>query len=63
MGVAGACLPGRPVGALFAVAAAAVGLLLIGIHNVWDTVTYLVAGGRPRRPSGRPAGPAESDGQ
>ena len=36
-------LPWRPAGALFAVAAAAVGLLLIGIHNSWDTVTYLVA--------------------
>lgn len=27
---------------LFAVAAAALGLLFIGIHNAWDTVTYVV---------------------
>jgi hypothetical protein len=32
--------------ALFVVAAAALGLLLIGIHNAWDTVTHVVAGGR-----------------
>lgn len=28
--------------ALFVIAAAALGLLLIGIHNSWDTVTHLV---------------------
>ena len=56
VGVAGACLPGRPVGALFAVAAAAVGLLLIGIHNAWDTVTYLVTDGPAG--GGPPAGEA-----
>jgi hypothetical protein len=28
--------------AFFAIAAAALGLLLIGIHNAWDTVTHLV---------------------
>jgi len=27
---------------LFVIAAAALGLLLIGIHNAWDTVTYVV---------------------
>ena len=35
-------MPWRPVGGPFTVAAAAVTLLLIGIHNAWDTVTYLV---------------------
>jgi hypothetical protein len=29
--------------ALFMIAGAALGLLLIGIHNAWDTVTYIVA--------------------
>jgi hypothetical protein len=29
---------------LFAIAGAALGLLLIAIHNAWDTVTYLVVG-------------------
>lgn len=28
---------------LFAIAAVALALLLIGIHNAWDTVTHLVA--------------------
>jgi hypothetical protein len=31
-------------GALFAIAGAALGLLLIAIHNAWDTVTWIVAG-------------------
>ncbi len=31
--------------ALFAIGAAALGLLLIGIHNAWDTVTHLVVSG------------------
>jgi len=35
-------LHARPQLALFIVAAAALGLLLIGIHNAWDTVTYIV---------------------
>lgn len=35
-------LQAAPQGALFAVAGAALGLLLTGIHNAWDTVTYIV---------------------
>ena len=31
--------------ALFMIGGAALGLLLIGIHNAWDTVTYIVVGG------------------
>lgn len=31
--------------ALFGIAGAALGLLLLGIHNAWDTVTYIVVGG------------------
>jgi hypothetical protein len=31
--------------ALFVIGGAALGLLLIGIHNAWDTVTHLVVGG------------------
>jgi len=30
---------------LFVVAASALGLLLIGIHNAWDSVTHLVTSG------------------
>jgi hypothetical protein len=37
-----AVLRARPQQALFVIAAAALGLLLIGIHNAWDTVTHLV---------------------
>jgi len=32
----------NPDTAVFVIAAAALGLLLIGIHNAWDTVTYVV---------------------
>jgi hypothetical protein len=39
---AGLVLVQRPTGALFAIAAAALLLLVVGIHNAWDTVTYLV---------------------
>src|SRR6266704_7171383 len=39
--VAAILLPGYPVPALFVIAAAAVLLLFIGIHNAWDTVTYI----------------------
>jgi len=28
--------------ALFVIAGASLGLLLVGIHNAWDTVTYIV---------------------
>jgi hypothetical protein len=39
---AGLTLVPRPAGALFVIAAAALLLLFIGIHNAWDTVTFLV---------------------
>ena len=34
----------HPEGALFAVAAATLGFLFVGIHNAWDTVTYIAIG-------------------
>jgi hypothetical protein len=34
--------------ALFMIGASALGLLLIGIHNAWDTVTHLVVGDSAR---------------
>lgn len=40
--VTAAFLRTSPQRSLFAIAAAALGLLLIGIHNAWDTVTHLV---------------------
>ncbi|HYL06486.1 MAG TPA: hypothetical protein VE075_10625, partial [Thermoanaerobaculia bacterium] len=39
---AGLALVRQPTGALFTIAAAALLLLFIGIHNAWDTVTFLV---------------------
>jgi hypothetical protein len=39
--VAALTLPQRPATSLFVVGAAALLLLLVGIHNAWDTVTYL----------------------
>jgi len=39
--VASLLLPGNPVPALFGIAAATLLLLFIGIHNAWDTVTYI----------------------
>ncbi|HTK06552.1 MAG TPA: hypothetical protein VL485_05265 [Ktedonobacteraceae bacterium] len=40
--VAAIVLPTNPLPMLFVVATATVLLLFIGIHNAWDTVTYLV---------------------
>jgi len=46
---AAAALAGSPSPALFVVGAATVLLLLIGIHNAWDAVTYMVvARSRPQ---------------
>jgi len=38
-------LPGATTAALYVIGAAALALLFVGIHNAWDTVTHLVAGG------------------
>jgi len=35
---------------LFMIAGAALGLLLIGIRNAWDTVTHIVVSGQPQEP-------------
>jgi hypothetical protein len=42
--VAAANLPRHDMPALFAIAASALLLLFIGIHNAWDTVTYVALG-------------------
>jgi hypothetical protein len=39
--VAAVVLPGNPAPALYVIAAVTVLLLFIGIHNSWDTVTYI----------------------
>jgi hypothetical protein len=35
-----------PLFALFVIGGAALGLLLVGIHNAWDSVTHIVLGGQ-----------------
>ena len=45
LAVTAALLPAEPRSAFFAIAAAALGLLLIGIHNAWDTVVHVVVSG------------------
>ena len=43
--IAAVALRSYPQRVLFVVGAAALLLLFIGIHNAWDTVTYIAAGG------------------
>ena len=43
----------QPEGSLFAIAGASLLLLFIGIHNAWDTVTY-IALVRPQAPPEEP---------
>jgi hypothetical protein len=45
--VGGALLP-RSTGVLFVIAPATLLLVFIGIHNAWDTVTFLITGGAER---------------
>lgn len=46
LAVAAFLLPAHPTWALFVVAATALLLLFIGIHNAWDTITYIAIGRR-----------------
>jgi len=47
--VAGAALGRRPGGALFVAGTALLLLVFVGIHNAWDTVTYLMTAPPMRR--------------
>ncbi|HEV2853806.1 MAG TPA: hypothetical protein VHC97_13465 [Thermoanaerobaculia bacterium] len=61
--IAAAFLPRNPASALFAIAAAALLLVFIGIHNSWDTVTYIAVGPfqleKQQDRSGSPDSPAK----
>jgi hypothetical protein len=57
LGVAAIYVPTSSRISLFVVAGAALGLLLIAIHNAWDTVTYIVLSG------GQGAGGEEAGGR
>ena len=46
---AAAGLPRRPTFLLFVIGAAAILLLFVGIHNAWDTLTYIVISRWERR--------------
>jgi hypothetical protein len=48
-------LRSAPVQALFGFAAAVVLLIFIGIHNAWDTVTYIASGRADEPPSAEPS--------
>ena len=50
--VAGVLLTRDPAGALMMVGAVSLVLVLIGIHNAWDTVTYIAL----EQPAGKPEG-------
>ena len=65
LALASLLLGARTLIALFVVGAAALVLLLIGIHNAWDTVTYLVTASqdsstKPEHPLVAPEAPAAS---
>jgi len=59
--VTGAILDQSSARALFVVGAATLLLVYIGIHNAWDTVTYVTAGqGARERPAGTHSSPARA---
>jgi hypothetical protein len=55
--VSGLALPSSPMVSLFVIAGAALLLLFIGIHNAWDTVTFLAVGMRTTRTSAASTAP------
>ncbi|HEY8176311.1 MAG TPA: hypothetical protein VIF32_11495 [Gemmatimonadaceae bacterium] len=61
LALAAVALPRNAASALFAIAGSVLLLLFIGIHNAWDTVTYLAVGMRQSEtpPSGSPPGQAQ----
>jgi uncharacterized membrane protein len=50
LAVAAILLPGHAQSALFVIAGVGLSLLLIGIRNAWDTVTYVVTGEQAESP-------------
>lgn len=53
-------LPGYHTVSLFGIAGAALLLLFIGIHNAWDTVTYVAVGIKKPSTTGRAASSSEA---
>jgi hypothetical protein len=54
---------GDPARPLFAIAAATLSLVLIGIHNAWDTVTYIALQQREGQGTRGQSGPIPSAGE
>jgi uncharacterized membrane protein len=50
LAVAAMLLPGHAPSALFVVGGVSLGLILIGIRNAWDTVTYVITGEHDQTP-------------
>lgn len=59
---AGLALPHSPESRLFLVAAATIALLFVGIHNSWDTLTYVASEPSTRSPPGGAARQGERQG-
>ena len=59
--VAGIVLPRHPVPSLFTIGAVSLMLLFVGIHNAWDTVTYIAVKPSPQPKAPEPAERARSD--
>jgi len=59
--IAAATLPRHEVLALFAIAASALLLLFIGIHNAWDTVTYIAIAMKQSPSTENSPSPAQGD--
>jgi hypothetical protein len=57
--VASMLLGSHEIVALFVIAAAALSLLFTGIHNAWDTVTYIVVERGHWKPEAKEAGKGE----
>jgi len=47
LAAAAVVMPRRAGGCLFAVAAITLGLLVVGLHNAWDTITYVAVSHLP----------------
>jgi hypothetical protein len=58
LAVAAVTLPRAATASLFAIAASELLLLFIGIHNAWDTVTYITTVLRLQAPPPQPGGAA-----
>jgi len=58
--VAGVVLSRNSAGALFVIGAAMLLLVFIGIHNAWDTVTYVAVEYRGRKPEAEADGGADA---